>query len=186
MRAVLSGLQQYIWLTESPTLLSHLALEELIPSVESKLKMEHPGVEISISFSGLPIIEADTGQMEFVFHELLSNAIRFRKQDGPLQVEISSHPVLQNQFRNLENKYKYADFWKVEIKDNGKGFSTEYAEQLFGLFKKLHPESGRGIGLALCKKVMDNHGGNISIRSSTKTGTTVTLLIPAHPSIKLV
>ncbi|MBD0284905.1 MAG: histidine kinase, partial [Flavisolibacter sp.] len=69
---------------------------------------------------------------------------------------------------------------RLQIKDNGIGFDAGYKDQVFELFKRLHPESGRGIGLALCKKIIENHNGDITIDSQEGEGTTVTILLPVQ------
>jgi signal transduction histidine kinase len=84
----------------------------------------------------------------------------------------------KNQFRSVEDKYKYVEFVRLRFIDQGIGFNQEWANQVFDLFRKLHPESGRGLGLSICKKIVDNHKGMISIESKVNKGTIVTIDLP--------
>jgi signal transduction histidine kinase len=95
-------------------------------------------------------------------------------------VSVVSHTVQLNQFKNTQGRYKFVDHTKITITDKGIGFNSAYKTQLFELFKRLHNESGRGVGLAICKKITDNHHGSISIDSKLNEGTTVTIYLPAN------
>ena len=181
MGAIVSGLQQYVWLTESPLQPAVVDLNQLLNAVQRQLEREFSPVRLVLEKEGvLPPVIADPGQMELLLYHLLSNAIRFRKPGQEPAVVISATILELNQFRNMAGKYKYRDFLKLEITDRGEGFDAYYKEQVLELFKRLHPESGRGVGLALCKKVAESHGGTIAIDSRPGEGTTVTVLLPAE------
>jgi signal transduction histidine kinase len=66
----------------------------------------------------------------------------------------------------------------LQVQDNGSGLEAEYCAQAFELFRRLHPESGRGVGLALCRNIVENHNGNISLNSKKDQGSQVTILLP--------
>ncbi|HVK97865.1 MAG TPA: ATP-binding protein [Flavisolibacter sp.] len=178
MRSVVSGLQQYVWLTESPIESVELDLNKVLLIVQHQLKKDFPTIDLVIEIDDLPRITADKEQVQVLFYQLLSNAIKFRKEGNSVTIQITADNLLLNQFRNISGKYKYADFLRLKIRDNGIGFSSEYKELVFELFKRLHVKSGLGIGLSLCKKIVDNHYGNISISSQEGVGTTVTILLP--------
>ena len=178
MRAILSGLQQYVWLTEAVVNPAEIDLAKLLLLVRSQHEKEHPGIEINLATHDLPVIYADREQLHFLFHEIIANAIRFRKEPASVKIEIQAETLLQNKFRSLTGKYKYNDYLRLQIKDNGLGFDAAYKEQALSLFKRLHKSSGRGIGLSLCKKIVENHQGSISIDSKTDEGTTVTVILP--------
>jgi signal transduction histidine kinase len=105
--------------------------------------------------------------------------IRFRKEENKAYLSISIHKVQLNQFRNVEGKYKYVDYTRIQFTDKGIGFQPEYKSQVFELFRRLHNQSGRGIGLSICKKVIDNHHGMIAIDSAVNEGTTITIHLPS-------
>ena len=124
-------------------------------------------------------ISAIPGQIRQLFQNLISNAIKFTKEGVPPIVEIKSE-ILRGEVLspNLEpNK----DFCRIVVKDNGIGFDQQYADKIFELFQRLHTRNeyqGTGIGLAVCKKIVDKHGGLINVNSIQEEGTTFTIILP--------
>jgi sigma-B regulation protein RsbU (phosphoserine phosphatase) len=178
MATIISGLQQYVWLTETPPKMIEVHLDKLLLVVKQQIVKEFPGLNLIIETENLTSLSADWEQMKLLFYHLLSNAIRFRKKEHEVYVRISGSIVMLNQFRNIRNKYKYTEFVKLNILDDGIGFNSEYKEQVFKLFKRLHATSGRGIGLSLCKKIVESHAGTITIESQESEGTTVSIFFP--------
>jgi len=178
MRSILSGLQQYVWLTEVGTKLSTVNLANLLMLVKSELEQEHKQVKINLTIDDIPSVEADHEQMRFLLYEVLANAIRFRSKDDQVSIKVSADHLRLNQFKNISGKYKYADYLRLQIKDDGQGFDVTYKDQVFELFKRLHSVSGRGVGLSLCKKIVENHHGIISIDSEKGKGTTLSIVLP--------
>ncbi|CAN5300382.1 hypothetical protein BH11CYA1_BH11CYA1_22480 [soil metagenome] len=115
-----------------------------------------------------PIIRGDAMQLSLVFQNLISNAIKFRGSE-PVKIEI-----------------KFAQSaigWKVSVVDNGIGMSMEYAERIFIIFQRLHPGHmypGTGIGLAVCKRVVERHGGDITVQSVEGQGSTFSFTLPLY------
>lgn len=184
MRSTISGLQKYVWLNETPPQLQTLYSEQLLLPIVNRLKEEHPAVELDVQLEAPFQLEGDEEQMALLFYELLSNAIRYRQKEGKALVNITTNTVQLNTFRHVEGKYHYSDFLRIQIKDGGIGFDAVYQSQVFELFKRLHPQSGRGIGLSLCKRVAENHQGSIQIQSRVNEGTTVSLFLPMHQQDK--
>ena len=184
MRSTISGLQKYVWLNETPPQLQNLHSEQLLLPIVNRLKEEHPAVELDVQLEAPFQLEGDEEQMALLFYELLSNAIRYRQKEGAALVSITANTVQLNTFRHVEGKYHYSDFLRIQIKDGGIGFDAVYQSQVFELFKRLHPQSGRGIGLSLCKRVAENHQGSIQIQSRVNEGTTVSLFLPMHQQDK--
>lgn len=184
MQTVLSGLQQYVWLTEASLHLTQVALDALLPDVLQQLENEVPGVRIHLTKEVMPPIEADSEQMRFLLHQLLSNAVRFRKPGhNDVHIQLLSDTLQLNKFRQVAEKYTYRPFLKLQIKDAGVGFDPDYKEQVFHLFRRLHPSGGRGIGLSLCKKIVENHHGTITIDSRRDEGTTVCITLPVQQEV---
>jgi sigma-B regulation protein RsbU (phosphoserine phosphatase) len=182
MRSLLSGLQQYVWLTETTINGVQLDLGQLVSDSVDTLRQNHPGITIHVHTTGQPLFFGDREQMQFLVQEICANAVRFRKEDGPVMLRVSASVLQQNKFRSVRGKYDYSAFVKIRITDNGIGFDPVYKEQVFSLFKRLHANSGRGIGLSLCRKIVDNHQGSITINSRVGDGTTVTILLPLPDS----
>jgi phosphoserine phosphatase RsbU/P len=179
MRSILLGLQQYVWLTDNELKIANVNLDQLVDKAAADLRRENPWVDIIINKAGLYSIKADEEQMLFLLYEILLNAVRFRKGDK-VTINITGTTVSLNKFRAVKERYKYEDFLKLSIEDNGSGFDPEYCHQAFKLFRRLHKNSGRGVGLKLCKKIVDNHRGEITMNAEENKGSIVTILLPLH------
>jgi sigma-B regulation protein RsbU (phosphoserine phosphatase) len=177
MRSIVSGLQQYIWLTEVEPKFTSVDLNELLETVRKQLAIEYPNVTLMIEAERLTTVKADAEQMQLLLKELVSNSIRYRKNDV-VHIRIVMNRIMLNKFRNIKEKYDYQEFLKLQLVDNGIGFNPIFKDQVFELFKRLHHSSGQGIGLSLSKKIVENHHGTITIDSKIGEGTTVTVLMP--------
>ncbi len=123
-------------------------------------------VDTKIEIGDLPDVVGDKSMLEVVFTNLISNAVKYSSKNPEQLVSISG-----------ENKGPQA---KIIIEDNGVGFDMKYADKLFGVFQRLHTNtefSGTGIGLALCKKIIDRHQGTIQLESELNKGTRVILTL---------
>jgi PAS domain S-box-containing protein len=121
--------------------------------------------------SELPSILGDPTQISQVFQNLIGNAIKFRKPEEPPRVRIGAEPDRDNQ-----------GFWVFQITDNGIGIDPKYFSRLFVIFQRLHGKleySGTGIGLALCKRIVERHGGKIWMESEVGKGTTFFFTLPS-------
>lgn len=121
---------------------------------------------VTVSHDPLPKVMADSGQLVQVFQNLIGNAIKYRGTRAPL-IHISCH--------------LRANEWLFSIKDNGIGIDPKNAERIFVMFQRLHtrPEyPGTGIGLALCKKIVERHGGKIWVESQEREGATFYFTLP--------
>jgi sigma-B regulation protein RsbU (phosphoserine phosphatase) len=177
MHSILSGLQQYVWLNDAPLSFERITLSALLPRLIQRLETENPGVRIHLEAENSEEFDGDRAQMELLFYHLLSNAVRFKKANEVF-ISVLAHKAQVNQFRNVEGKYKYVDHTRITVLDKGLGFDPRFKTLLFELFKRLHNESGRGVGLAICKKIIDNHNGTITIDSRPDEGTTVVVCLP--------
>jgi len=120
-----------------------------------------------VSHEELPVIQADATQLVQLFQNLIGNGIKFRGANPP-RVHISA--------------VRKGDDWIFSVRDNGIGIEPQYAERIFALFQRLHrPEefSGTGIGLTICKKIVERHGGKIRVESEPGHGSTFFFSIPA-------
>jgi len=127
----------------------------------------------NITHDQLPTIEAVPTQLTQVFQNLIGNAIKFRNSEAP-QIHISAERPLQEPNNTNE--------WLFSVRDNGIGLPQEYGEQIFDVFKRLHLRHeypGTGIGLAICKKVIEGHGGRIWVKSQPGHGATFWFTIPS-------
>lgn len=129
-----------------------------------------PAIEESgatIEFDGLPVINADSTQILRLFQNLLGNAIKYRAPKRRPKIQVSA--------RREENA------WEIAISDNGIGIDSEHLERVFLIFQRLHPRGehpGTGMGLAICRKIVERHGGRIWVESTPKKGSTFRFILP--------
>lgn len=122
---------------------------------------------VEVMVDSLPEITGEKTHLRQLFQNLIANAIKFRKNDVPGKIEIRS--------RTMGKEIEFC------VKDNGIGFEMQYADQVFGLFQRLHSRreySGSGLGLALCRRIVERHGGRIWVRTAPDAGATFTFTIP--------
>jgi light-regulated signal transduction histidine kinase (bacteriophytochrome) len=114
----------------------------------------------------LPVVHIDQMHFVQVFQNLIANAIKYRKPSEPPRIHVSSE--------------RHESGWLFSVKDNGLGFDEQYADQIFGVFKRLHGKSypGTGIGLSLCKKIIERAGGKIWAESVAGEGSTFYFTVP--------
>ena len=125
-------------------------------------------------------INAVPGQIRQLFLNLLSNAIKFTKEGVQPVVEIKSEILKGSELYNPDLEAN-KDYCRISIKDNGIGFDQQYADKIFELFQRLHTRNeyqGTGIGLAVCKKIVDKHNGHIAVNSALNHGTTFIIILP--------
>lgn len=153
-------------------------LSEIIADLELKIE-ESKAV---IRHGELPVIDAIPLQMKQLFTNLFTNAIKFRKAGDAPHIEVNAVllPEEEKENRNLSPGRNY---YKISVTDNGIGFEQEYAEKIFQIFQRLHGKAeypGSGIGLAICKKIVENHKGTISAKSRPGTGTEFIIILPQY------
>ncbi len=150
-------------------------IQKIIEDLEFTIEKKNATIDLMVNHT----ISAIPGQIRQLFQNLISNAIKFTKEGVPPVVEIKSE-ILRGETLSPElepNK----DFCRIIVKDNGIGFEQQYADKIFELFQRLHTRNeyqGTGIGLAVCKKIVDKHGGLINVNSIIDEGTTFTIILP--------
>ncbi|GAC1442453.1 MAG: response regulator [Sediminibacterium sp.] len=155
------------------TLLAQEAMEELSGKVQDK--------KACIQIEPLPSLPINPGLIRSIFFNLIGNALKYSKKDITPCIRIyadSKAGVYEN--ATTPNKKKYH---RIYVQDNGIGFDQQYAEQIFEMFKRLHPHTeyeGTGIGLALCKQIMEKHSGFISALSKENEGATCIVSLPSE------
>lgn len=123
-----------------------------------------------ILFDRLPTVFANRSQLQQVLQNLIANAIKFRGAKPPV-IEITAQ--------------QEAEHWILSVKDNGIGIAPEHRESIFVIFQRLHTRQeypGNGIGLAICKRIIERHGGTIAVESEVGMGSTFTFTMPASAS----
>jgi light-regulated signal transduction histidine kinase (bacteriophytochrome) len=145
--------------------------------IELEVEIEKTGAVFHVE--SLPIIYAVPGLIRQLFYNLLSNALKFKRKE--------KKPVIYISFKKIEpgiteKKYlKGINYYEISVADNGIGFDEEYAEEVFKVFKRLHSNEefeGNGVGLSICKKIVDKHNGYITAVSNKNEGATFLIELP--------
>ncbi len=146
-------------------------LNEVIEEVVSNLENQIDRTQGRVEFSKLPMIEADPTQMYQLLQNLINNGLKFNREDHP--------PVIKVTAGTSDDKCK------LTVKDNGIGFDMQYLDRIFKPFQRLHSRQeyeGSGMGLAICRRIVERHSGEITASSAPGKGSTFIITLPVHQS----
>jgi signal transduction histidine kinase len=149
-------------------------LNEILQEIVNDIGDDIQTKGANITVENLPSLEVNPRLMRMLFHNLISNALKYCKTDVCPEIKIFSENSVVVRSRDKR-------FCRIFVEDNGIGFDQKYAEEIFGMFKRLHHESeftGTGIGLALCKKIVEQHSGYISAQSQVNVGSRFIVSLP--------
>jgi signal transduction histidine kinase len=152
----------------------HDVLNEVLVDISGYIKEKNATVIVG----ELPTLHVNQGLIKPLFQNIIHNALKYSKKDLAPLIKVHSRYCTDD---DDEQKDASRKFCRIYIEDNGIGFEQKYAEQIFGMFKRLHSKNdfeGTGIGLALCKKIVEEHGGFISAKSSVDQGSTFIISLP--------
>ena len=149
-----------------------VGLGECVTEALANLRASIEETGASVDLGAMPTVEVDRRQMIQVFQNLISNAVKFRSEK-PLQIKVSARPD--------------GELWIVRVADNGIGIDPKYADRIFQIFQRLHTRDkypGTGIGLAICRKIVEGHGGTIWMEPAPEQGSAFcfTLAAAARPA----
>jgi PAS domain S-box-containing protein len=175
LNSLVDDLVQYSSHTTAQEERTEINLAEIILEVMDDLEIIITDKKASIKVGKLPLIKASKVQMRQLFSNLISNAIKYSKADIPPIIQIAQAENIESEIFNTNQ------FVKIQIKDNGIGMEKNHLSKIFTIFQRLHARneySGNGIGLSICKKIMENHSGHITVESYPNEGTTFNLYFP--------
>jgi len=155
-------------------------LNKVLRKVEKDLEIEIQEKQAIIEADELPAIPAIEVQMNQLFYNLLSNSLKFTYKDNPPVIQIKAGTLSESEAKEYRLP-KETQYRKITFQDNGIGFGPHYKEKIFTMFQRLHGRhdyEGTGIGLAICKKVLDNHNGMILAESKEGEGACFTVILP--------
>ncbi len=170
MQAMIKSLLTYARVDTQGGPLKLVDCERVLAHTLMDLKITIEEAHASITHDTLPTVHADAVQLEHVFQNLISNAIKFRGETLP-RIHIAAE--------------RQADTWCFSVSDNGIGIDPQYADEIFKVFRRLHTREeypGLGIGLAFCKRIVERHGGRIWVESEPGQGATFFFTLPVEPS----
>ncbi len=172
MRALINDLLDY-------SRLGRQSLDRVAVDTSALLDTALADLHASLEESGaqvtrgpLPVVEADASQLGQLLRNLLSNAVRFRSEVAP-RIDVQAQ--------------RAEGLWRFAVKDNGIGIERRYHEKIFVIFQRLHGRDrpGTGIGLAICRKIVERHGGKIWVESEPGAGATFFFTLPAAPAERI-
>jgi light-regulated signal transduction histidine kinase (bacteriophytochrome) len=161
MQTLVDDLLHYSRLTRGDRTRYEVDMNRVMLGVLTDLQLTIREAGADVRVGPLPVILGDAGQLRALFQNMISNAVKYRAKDR--------HPVVEI---GASVQSGEATFW---VRDNGIGIDPRYFERIFVIFQRLHARSeypGTGIGLAICKKIVDNHGGRIWVESTPEQGAT--------------
>lgn len=167
VKNLIFDLLEYSRLTTEKTIATEVDLASVVQEVMEKLKPAIKESHATITVGQLPVVIGKKIQMEKLFSHLIDNSLKFRSGIAP---EISITAKKDN------------DFWKISVRDNGIGIDPIHSEKIFIIFRRLYADetkyTGRGFGLAACKRIVELHGGTISVESEVDKGSTFNFTLP--------
>ena len=153
----------------------------IVESILSDFEMKIQDVDAKITMMPMPILNGLPTQMQQLFQNLISNALKFVRPNTKPIISIEAYEADRKEMSLLGIPIKHNQYCKIVVSDNGIGFDDEYAEKIFLIFQRLHGRSefeGTGLGLAICKKIVDNHQGYIFAKSQLSVGSVFTVFLP--------
>ena len=181
MQSLINNLLQFSRESVNSSDFLNVDLNELLKEALIELEVEIEKNAVTINISALPVIVAVPGLIRQLFYNLISNAIKFKKQNNPAVINISSEKITSDGSENSSIFLNGTNYYKILISDNGIGFDEKYAEDIFLVFKRLHSYhefEGTGVGLSICKKIVEKHNGVISAYNNKDAGATFSIELP--------
>ncbi|HEU4903684.1 MAG TPA: ATP-binding protein [Flavisolibacter sp.] len=179
MTELIKAVLNYSRLSRTGVEVTDVDLNVTIEQLKTDLELFIEEKSARIVSEKLPVVKGIPLQLSQLFLNLLTNALKF--SDRPPEITIRVLPITPEDSQEAGLPDKEGDFLKIVFADNGIGFEQQYANRLFSIFQRLHSSdsyAGTGIGLALCKKITENHGGAITVQSEPGKGTTFFIYLP--------
>jgi PAS domain S-box-containing protein len=169
MRRLIEDLLSFARVTSKAQPFTRVELSTIAREVLGDLEVAIEQAKATVTLGELPAIQGDPTQMRQLLQNLVSNALKFRREDAPPRISIEA------------SVDKESGRHEIRVQDNGIGFEEKHADKIFALFQRLHGRGkyeGTGLGLAICRKIAERHGGSITARSTLGQGSTFTIRLP--------
>ncbi len=167
MQFLINDLLAFSRLARRKPIFRSVDMNAILAKVMKDLKQSLDAADAAVEIGDLPTVDAEQPQMQQMFRHLLGNAVKFRRTDVRLTIEVSAVSA--------------GDTVTIFVKDNGIGFEQKYESRIFEIFQRLHAShayGGTGIGLAICRRIADVHGGSITVKSQQGRGSTFAVTLP--------
>src|SRR4030095_12903629 len=175
MQHLINNLLDFSRHTVSSNDFKKTSLNELVKNVLTELEVEIEKSNARINYENLPVVSAVPGLMQQLFYNLFSNAIKFRKPAVDLVIDVKAEKMNPIELSGFTKNGQGKNYYKITVQDNGIGCDDKYAEDIFRVFKRLHSYQdfeGTGVGLSICKKIVEKHNGFIKAEIKIDNGST--------------
>lgn len=173
MRHLIDDLLKFSRVTTRAQPFTLVDLDSVIQDVRGDLEFQIERTKGKLEVHDLPVVDADQMQMRQLFQNLITNGLKFHKQDESPIVKVYAKMLDDNSSNTVS----------IVVEDNGIGFDEKYAERIFNMFERLHGRGtyeGTGVGLAICKKIVERHGGSIRVESQENVGSKFIITLPIN------
>ncbi|ADB37926.1 sensor histidine kinase [Spirosoma linguale] len=182
MSTLIRDLLSFSRISTQQDTIAPVSLSAVFKNVLTDLDLRIQETNAMITLSPLPDIQGDQSQLEQLFQNLVSNALKFRRPGERPVIHVSSKLLPTEDLPAFVKPTRQtAAYHRIDVSDNGIGFDEKYIDRIFQVFQRLHGKNeyvGTGIGLAICEKVVANHGGAISASSQPGQGATFSVYLP--------
>jgi light-regulated signal transduction histidine kinase (bacteriophytochrome) len=182
MQQLINDLLSYSRISRPIETFESVDLNAIVNTVCLDLKFSIDREKATFQIGELPTISANTSQMHQLFQNLISNAIKFHEPNRSPFIKIYATSISAKEVNSMNvNLLAERTYWKIDVADNGIGFSNDYLDKIFLIFQRLHGRSeyeGTGIGLSICKKICEQHRGDLSASGKEGEGATFSIFLP--------
>jgi chemotaxis family two-component system sensor kinase Cph1 len=176
MQVLIDSLLTYARVTTRAQSFSQVDLNKVMKEALSNLELKLKETKGVMEVDSLPAVVADESQMTQLFQNLICNSLKFHREGDPPRVRIYSRMI-------KGDKVRPSGAYEISVEDKGIGFDEKYLSRIFAPFERLHGRGeyeGAGMGLAICRKIVEHHGGNITAKSTVGEGSTFIVILPAN------
>ena len=180
MRSLINDILNFSRIANQPNLFVKTNLYGIYKSVLEDLELHIEQKNALISCSGLPDAEVIPFQMTQLFYNIIGNSLKYSMNEQVPVIQVTSKEISEQEAGELKLDRR-KKFFEIIIKDNGIGFNKDFAENVFGVFNRAnenHDIEGTGIGLAICRKIVNSHKGEIFAESAPGIGTEIHVVLP--------
>ena len=184
MQTLIQDLLSFSRVTTKAQPFAPVDLEKITCEVLSDLEVKIEETGATVEIENLPTIEADPSQMRQLIQNLVGNALKFRRDDVSPVIKISTGTNVHHANGNGAKEKEQS--CKITVKDNGIGFDEKYLDKIFTVFQRLHGRAeyeGSGVGLAVCRKIVERHHGSITAHSAPGEGASFIITLPLEQKL---
>lgn len=181
MTKLIRDVLAYSQVSENSDSFVQVSISSVIETVKTDFELLIASKGAIIETNNLPVIEGMPSQLVQLFSNLLSNSLKFARADIAPHIVISSTIAKKSKVEKHPQLGGSKEYYHIQFKDNGIGFDQDYADKIFKIFQRLHNKmdyEGTGIGLSICRKIVQTHKGHISANSSDNGGAVFNILFP--------